>query len=236
MNTGFRDWAAARLSEASVNSYMSGLRALELAYGDLDAAHAADRFAQMFAQLDYSRQDERSGRPNPSRVAIDRNLSKTLANLRSHLRFYQSFVEDAGVGEDPALPCDPVSDLPTGHAFSLERDLQRALRGAITQLERGLRVTDGGVEHSVPSGRIDILAEDASGQVVVIELKAQTATRESVAQVLAYMGDLAQTQGTPPRGFLVAPDFDPRALSAARMVPSLHLRRYGFSFTFSDAI
>jgi len=55
--------------------------------------------------------------------------------------------------------------------------------------------------------------------------------RDAVAQILAYMGDLME-DGTPVSGLLVAPDFDPRAVSAARAVPGLRLVRYGFSFSF----
>jgi len=87
------------------------------------------------------------------------------------------------------------------------------------------------VQRSVASGRIDILARDAQGTTVVIELKAVRAGRDAVAQILAYMGDLME-DGTPVSGLLVAPDFDPRAVSAARAVPGLRLVRYGFSFSF----
>jgi endonuclease len=68
---------------------------------------------------------------------------------------------------------------------------------------------------------------------VVIELKAVRAPRDAVAQTLAYMGDVQQECGGEVRGILVAPEFDPRAVSAARMVPSLNLVTYGFSFTFT---
>lgn len=115
--------------------------------------------------------------------------------------------------------------------FSLERDLQSALRRSIGQLEPGLEIADGGAELSVPSGRIDILAKDAEG-LVVIELKAVRAPRDAVAQVLAYMGDLQIDRQTPVRGILVAPEFDARAISAARMVPTLTLVTYRFSFAF----
>lgn len=40
--------------------------------------------------------------------------------------------------------------------FGLERDLQRALRNNIEQLERGLKIIDGGKERKVESGFIDI--------------------------------------------------------------------------------
>ena len=55
--------------------------------------------------------------------------------------------------------------------FRLERDLQRALRNNISQLEPGLKVVDGGTERTVEAGRIDVIAEDTQGKLVVIESK-----------------------------------------------------------------
>lgn len=115
--------------------------------------------------------------------------------------------------------------------FGLERDLQAALRKNIEQLEQGLRIVDGDKEQSVQSGRIDITAEDQSGTTVIIELKAGTADREAVAQILTYMGDLIR-EGKSVRGILVAGDFMPRTIAAALAVPNLQLRKYGFQFSF----
>ena len=47
--------------------------------------------------------------------------------------------------------------------FSLEKDLQRALRTNIEQIEKGLKVIDGGNEKITEAGRIDITAEDDNG-------------------------------------------------------------------------
>jgi hypothetical protein len=58
-----------------------------------------------------------------------------------------------------------------------------------------------------------------------------TVDREAVAQILAYMGDLMCT-GKPVRGILVAGDFPARTIAAARAVPILQLRKYGFQFSF----
>jgi len=115
--------------------------------------------------------------------------------------------------------------------FGLERDLQLVLRKNIEQLEPGLKIIDGNKEQIVESGRIDITAEDANGTTVIIELKAGTADREAVAQILAYMGDLI-SKGKTVRGILVAGDFPARTIAAAKAVPNLHLRRYGFQFSF----
>jgi RecB family endonuclease NucS len=120
--------------------------------------------------------------------------------------------------------------------FGLERDLQESLLANIAQLEKGLHVASKGKEHSVPSGRIDILASDAQGRNVVIELKAGTADRDAVGQVLSYMGDLQTAEPKISiRGILVAADFTGRAIAAARPVPNLELRKYAFKFSFHKA-
>jgi hypothetical protein len=119
--------------------------------------------------------------------------------------------------------------------FSLERDLQRALRSNIEQLEAGLKIVDAGTERSVASGRIDITAEDTQGATVVIELKAGEADRDAIAQVLSYTGDITGISGKPIRGILVAGGFSTRAMSAARAVPDVELKIYSFKFSFKSA-
>jgi RecB family endonuclease NucS len=115
--------------------------------------------------------------------------------------------------------------------FSLERDLQRALRDHIEQLELGLIIIDDHKEQSVPSGRIDITARDRAGATVVIELKAGPADRDAIGQILACMGDLMQGAKSV-RGILIAGEFSPRTIAAARAAPNIRLVWYGFRFSF----
>jgi endonuclease len=117
--------------------------------------------------------------------------------------------------------------------FRLERDLQSALRANIEQLEPGLRITDGGKELIVESGRIDITAEDADGAAVIIELKPGEADREVKGKILSYMGDVSQGN-KPLRGILLAGSFTLRAISAARVVKNLRLKKYSFRFSFEE--
>jgi RecB family endonuclease NucS len=117
--------------------------------------------------------------------------------------------------------------------FGLERDLQLALRKYIDQLEPGLKIADDGKEQTVESGRIDITAEDSSGTTVVIELKAGPADRETIGQVLGYMGDMMMTKKSV-RGILVAGDFPAGTIAAARAVPNLQLKKYSFRFSFES--
>jgi DNA-binding CsgD family transcriptional regulator len=117
--------------------------------------------------------------------------------------------------------------------FGLERDLQAALRRNIAQLEPGLTIVDGDRERRVESGgRIDILAKDRSGGMVVIELKAGRADRDAVGQILAYMGELMD-EAASVRGILVAAEFSPRSIAAARAAPTIRLIRYGIQFSFN---
>jgi len=118
--------------------------------------------------------------------------------------------------------------------YGLERDLQQALRANISKLEGGLTIIDGGSEKTTEAGRIDITAKDPKGAIVVIELKAGKASPDIIAQVLSYMGAVANDSTTQVRGILVAGDFHKRVVLAARALPNLTLKRYGFQFTFSD--
>lgn len=232
-------WMAARGYEAPTQSTsLSALRRIEAAYGPLDKAFLDDGLEGILSELVYSKSDERANQPNPSRIQMTGNIYNSLSSLRTHLNFYRRFLEAGDpapvhVVEPAELPAAGEDNLRT---FSMERDLQTALRASISQLEPGLTVIDGGAERGVPSGRIDILARDAAGAFVVIELKAVKAQRDAVAQVLAYMGDLHDEAQGRIRGILVAPDFDAKATAAARVVPGLKLIRYSFSFTFADNV
>ena len=79
---------------------------------------------------------------------------------------------------------------------------------------------------------MDITAEDKSGVIVIIELKAGTADDKAIAQILSYMGAMASSNQRPIRGILAAGDFTPRTTFAARMIPTLELRKDTFKFTF----
>ncbi len=116
-------------------------------------------------------------------------------------------------------------------AFGLERDLQNALRANIAQLDPQLTIIDEGKEQTIPIGRIDITAQDKAGATVVIELKTGTADRDAIGQILAYIGELMANTASV-RGILIARDFSPRAVAAARAVPNVALVRYGFRFSF----
>jgi len=78
------------------------------------------------------------------------------------------------------------------------------------------------------------MAVDSQGIPVVIELKTGVAGQRAVAQILSYIGSvMEEANNSDVRGILVASDFDKKARAAAKVVPSLSLVRYQFSFKFT---
>ena len=112
--------------------------------------------------------------------------------------------------------------------YKSEDEMQRSFRKSIERLGEGLEIIDGGKENTLDTGRPDIVARDANGNVVVIELKLKTAGVSSIGQILAYMAVYA-AQGKRVRGLIVANRFDYRACAATTLIPNLQLRdRHGY--------
>ena len=235
----FKAWLAASYSANSAATHLSQAKKVEESYGDLDAIVDAGDVEKIAAELNYSSQDAKLGKPNPSKIPAGNNFYANLASYKSSLRCYARFREnESEFNSETAIEIagQAIKEKHEGKQFELERHLQSELRREITQLESGLQIVDDGLERSVESGFIDILARDETGALVVVELKAGLARRESIGQVTGYMGDLIEEEpNTPVRGILVAADFDKSCRSGVRAIPTLKLRKYRFNFTFEEA-
>jgi hypothetical protein len=120
-----------------------------------------------------------------------------------------------------------INDVPELKEWPLlpEQKLQRAVRANLDKLEPGLVAIDGGRQEEFR----DITAKDQAGNTVVIELKPGTAGKDAVTQLLAYMGEVKETQNPSGlRGILVARVFSDKAKAAASVVPTIALKRYNF--------
>lgn len=242
MHEGYRGWLAARgLADASISTRISDLRKVEAHYGPLDTVIAGGGFAALIEELTYSKTDERAGRPNPSRLPLGEraDVYNNLASYKGAANLYARYLDETGAGDAPRAGAAPAAEgrdgaqPPDRQRLALERDMQTALRRDLAALEPGLTAVDDGAERAVPSGFIDILARDARGRTVVIELKAGRTDSRVIGQILGYMGDIAEEDpDTAVRGIIVAHDFDRRTLSAARAVPDLALTRYAITFAF----
>jgi Endonuclease NucS C-terminal domain len=147
----------------------------------------------------------------------------------------------AGVAGAEAPPISDALDDAIETTLHLESDLETFLLAELGQLERGLKLFDangtkGRQLDAGAAGRIDILAIDAQGDFVVIEIKAGEADRQVCGQVQAYMGWVAEhlAKGRTVRGIVVASDFTERLKLAAKVVPQLSLKSYSVVFRFRD--
>jgi len=119
-----------------------------------------------------------------------------------------------------------------GITFGLERDLQKALRGKIGQLEPGLTIVDDGSERTTEAGRIDITARDNSGRLVAVELKAGTPRPEAITRLLACMVRWVNLARTTCEEYLSQATSAGTSFSPHAFIPDLTLRRYTFEFRF----
>ena len=196
-----------------------------------------NRLQSVISELKYSREDELQKKPNHTKIPFEGNIRNNLASYRNATERYRRFRDETsgnGGGHSEVENEEAIAD--NGRLIGLERDMQAALRSSIKQLEPGLEIIDDGAERSVSSGFIDITAKDADGKIVVIELKTGTARQRAVAQILSYMGEIAEEEpDATVRGILVAADFDTKARAAARVVPVLSLQSYRVNFKFTGA-
>ena len=242
MHQDFNQWLSAQAqSDGSQSSRIANVKKIEQSYGELDGHFANGTYQEIIDSLEYSADDKRANKPNPSKIPLGENadIYNNLQMYKAAARLYRKFLNDAGFKDSVPIESESaiLSEALAGsednqQRLSLERDMQEALRNNITSLDASLRIIDGNKERLVDSGRIDITCEDGKS-IVVIELKAGKADSRAIGQILGYMGDLQEEEsGKPVRGILVAHDFDRRAKAAARVVPTLTLMRYSIEFKF----
>ncbi|HEY0956635.1 MAG TPA: endonuclease NucS domain-containing protein [Roseateles sp.] len=144
---------------------------------------------------------------------------------------------DASADDEPE---DVVGDLPGSSQFLLERDLQNYLARNLEVIEPGLRLyvdeseAIGGVEVEAGGRRIDILAIDQSGCLVVIELKVSKGYDRVVGQLLRYVNWVRRELADPGqkvRGIIVCRNMTEDLRLACAGVPNIELYEYQLSVT-----
>lgn len=217
----FREWMSARLSANTTSNYLSGIRTIDNLLGGVDELLAAEGPQAALARLD---------------ALIDAGDVAYGSDRKSVLRKYAEFANDP----DPAAveaPAESGDGLDAqSYLFKFEREMQGAVRRQLQELEAGLEAIDGGQEKAVATGKIDILARDANGKLVVIELKAGPCPSSALEQILGYATDIEREHGEEVRAFLVASAFSERTRAAAKRVSGLELHAYSYALSFDKVV
>ena len=104
-------------------------------------------------------------------------------------------------------------DLPQSNDLRLsgsEKELNDALMDDLSFLEPGLKPINQ--QQVFRKGICDIVAEDADGKLVVIELKRRKADYAAVTQLKRYVEQIEKLKGIETRGILLAPEIRKSAM------------------------
>lgn len=131
---------------------------------------------------------------------------------------------------------DDAEDEATGSEFAYERDLQNYLAKNLHRIETGLRLYEeeeiSGLEFSAGGRYIDILAVDAQGGYVVIELKVSRGYDRVIGQLLRYIAWVEKNMDPtrPVRGIIVAKEITEDLKLAASKISGVRLIEYEIEF------
>jgi hypothetical protein len=118
------------------------------------------------------------------------------------------------------LHCYPMPEQADLRLFGSEKELSDELMQDLSFLEQGLVPLNQ--EEVLRKGMVDILARDAKGRLVVIELKRRLADFSAVQQLKRYMDQVKNLKGIETRGILIAPEIRKNAHEL--------LEKYGLEF------
>lgn len=203
------------------DTYNSFLKRIDDALGGLDEA-LDDKGVEAVAQWAKATDKEP--------FATYRSHARSVLKRYSQYRLEKENPEEEP--QDSPLLEAIVNEVEADANFLREKEMQTQVRQQLASLEAGLKAIDDGKEVVVATGRIDILARDADGKLVVIELKAGKCPPGALEQLLAYTFDIEQERQEPVRAMLVAGSFGDRTRAAARRAGGVDLRSYAYSLAF----
>lgn len=128
----------------------------------------------------------------------------------------------------------PIEREPFGVNLSIQKDLRNYLTKDIALLEPGLKLfTEEGLNVSVKAAKIDVLATDSTGSLVVVKLKGATAHISTLGEILKSITSIKNEIGQRSiRGKIVAEDFDNEIILAVRKSSNVSLVKYMVKYDF----
>lgn len=190
-------------------------------------SESSKKYASMWTNKEESRAWAKSWLDAGRRASLDVRGKRVVFTLDSSLETSELAADVVGESTPQELTEYVESSL------SLERDLEEQIVSHLDVLEPGLTLVSR--QESSEVGRLDLLARDAEGRTVIIELKAGEAKDSSIGQIARYIGWYGEKEGTAPRAILVASGFPRQVRWAAKAIPGLKLVTYQVQFNFEEA-
>jgi Endonuclease NucS/MrcB-like, N-terminal domain len=185
-----------------------------------------DSFVYKAYKITFDRETIQYTYPN-GRVASDRDLETDLSRV---VEYFKKVVSNEITKPDSAIGQG---------VFYMEKQLEDFLINNWDKTELGkkysLIVEDGEVvsrQYKTDVSSIDILAKDKkTNSYVVIELKKNQTSDDTVGQVARYMGWIkAKKRDNNVRGVIIAAEFDEKLEYALRVVPNVEVFLYKVDF------
>jgi endonuclease len=129
---------------------------------------------------------------------------------------------------------DPTEGKALEGNLTIQKDLRKYLRRDITQLDPRLKLfNEEGLDVSVEAAKIDILATDSKGNLVVVKLKGDTRHISTLGQILNSMAAIKNELGERSiRGIIIAEDFDDEIILAVKKASNVSLVKYKVKYDF----
>lgn len=130
----------------------------------------------------------------------------------------------------------PIKEAALGVNLSIQKDLRNYLRKDIARLEPGLKLfTEESLNVSVEAAKIDVLATDSKGSLVVIKLKGDMARINTLGEILKSITSIKNEIGERSiRGKIVAEDFDNEIIHAVKKALNVSLVKYKANYDFEE--
>lgn len=233
------DWRALPLREAyqfgiehGLNEEISAIRDMEIEW-DLSYTSSVRRgfIVELFTSKGLMEAFKGTCWPNGNTRDGERRI-------RRYLKIKQQYEDFLSSGGSPTVGDE--EELGSEQEFAYESDLRDFLASNLGVIDPGLTLYQddrgSGIEYPVSTGgRIDILARERGGRLVVIELKVSRGRNPTIGQLLYYMGwvDMNLPGTGKSRGIIVAKEISDDLCLACQRVPDISLYKYSLSVTTS---